>query len=71
MTYFSGVDIDAIHRKIKAILITNIKNKTGSISPMVDGTDKTIDDLVVLAESVGLNVQVSVIDTDLDDDGRC
>ena len=68
---FDGVDIDAIHHKLKAVLIANIKNKTGSISPMADGTDKTIDDLVVLAESVGLNVDITVIDPDIDDDGRC
>jgi hypothetical protein len=71
MSQFNGVDIDAIHRKIKAVLITNIKNKTGGISPNSDGTEKSIDDLIVLAESVGLNVDIKVIDTDFDDDGRC
>jgi len=65
---FDGVDIDAIHHKLKAVLITNIKNKTGSIPP---STDESIDDLIVLAELVGLNVRIEVIDTDFDEDGRC
>jgi len=28
---FDGVNIDKIHYKMKAILITNIKNKTGKL----------------------------------------
>ena len=71
MKKFNGVDIDAIHHKLKAILIVNINNKAQGILPKKDAADKTIDELVVLAESVGLNVDITVIDTDVDDDGRC
>lgn len=65
---FDGIDIDAIHHKIKAVLITNIKNKTPKAKPQ---HDDSIENLIKLAESVGLNVQIEVVDTDFDDDGRC
>lgn len=64
---FEGVDIDAIHHKLKAVLITNIKNKTGSSSE----NNVTIDELVTLAKHAGLNVEIKVIDPNDDDDGRC
>jgi hypothetical protein len=66
MTEFDGVDIDAIHYKMKAVLIVNIKNKSGVKPP----SDASLNKLLVLAKSAGLNVEISVIDPN-DDDGRC